>query len=232
MSKGKEGWIDSIPKQRRPRERLAVLGAEMLTDTELLAILLGSGKQEKNVMELAGELLNSAGSLRNLRMMSLNELSANEGIGSSKGARILAALELGKRAVVEEKGFMPKIVSANDVLDLLADEMRSLETEAVKLLLLNSKHMLLHTATVSVGGLNYSSVHPREVYKLAVKFAAAGIILVHNHPSGEYLPSEQDIKLTGRLVEAGEIMGIPLLDHIIIADKGYYSFNEENIIRY
>ena len=127
---------------------------------------------------------------------------------------------------------MPKISSSKDVLDFLADEMRSLEQETVRVLLLNTKHMLLHSAVISVGGLNYSPIHPREVYKQALKFSAAGIILVHNHPSGEAAPSEQDIKLTKRLKEAGEIMGIPLLDHLIIAETGYYSFSEENIIRY
>lgn len=183
-------------------------------------------------MELAWDLLNSAGTLRSLRMMSLNEISAIDGIGEGKGARVLAAMELGRRAALEDKRFMPKISSSKDVLDFLADEMRSLEQETVRVLLLNTKHMLLHSAVISVGGLNYSPIHPREVYKQALKFSAAGIILVHNHPSGEAAPSEQDIKLTKRLKEAGEIMGIPLLDHLIIAETGYYSFSEENIIRY
>ena len=204
----------------------------MLSDTELIAILLNTGSKGRNVLELAWDLLNSAGTLRSLRMMSLNEISAIDGIGEGKGARVLAAMELGRRAALEDKRFMPKISSSKDVLDFLADEMRSLEQETVRVLLLNTKHMLLHSAVISVGGLNYSPIHPREVYKQALKFSAAGIILVHNHPSGEAAPSEQDIKLTKRLKEAGEIMGIPLLDHLIIAETGYYSFSEENIIRY
>ena len=221
-----------MPKERLPRERMAALGAEMLSDTELIAILLNTGSKGRNVLELAWDLLNSAGTLRSLRMMSLNEISAIDGIGEGKGARVLAAMELGRRAALEDKRFMPKISSSKDVLDFLADEMRSLEQETVRVLLLNTKHMLLHSAVISVGGLNYSPIHPREVYKQALKFSAAGIILVHNHPSGEAAPSEQDIKLTKRLKEAGEIMGIPLLDHLIIAETGYYSFSEENIIRY
>ena len=225
-------WRDSMPKERLPRERMAALGAEMLSDTELIAILLNTGSKGRNVLELAWDLLNSAGTLRSLRMMSLNEISAIDGIGEGKGARVLAAMELGRRAALEDKRFMPKISSSKDVLDFLADEMRSLEQETVRVLLLNTKHMLLHSAVISVGGLNYSPIHPREVYKQALKFSAAGIILVHNHPSGEAAPSEQDIKLTKRLKEAGEIMGIPLLDHLIIAETGYYSFSEENIIRY
>ena len=225
-------WRDTMPKERLPRERMAALGAEMLSDTELIAILLNTGSKGRNVLELAWDLLNSAGTLRSLRMMSLNEISAIDGIGEGKGARVLAAMELGRRAALEDKRFMPKISSSKDVLDFLADEMRSLEQETVRVLLLNTKHMLLHSAVISVGGLNYSPIHPREVYKQALKFAAAGIILVHNHPSGEAAPSEQDIKLTKRLKEAGEIMGIPLLDHLIIAETGYYSFSEENIIRY
>ena len=225
-------WRDNMPKERLPRERMAALGAEMLSDTELIAILLNTGSKGRNVLELAWDLLNSAGTLRSLRMMSLNEISAIEGIGEGKGARVLAAMELGRRAALEDKRFMPKISSSKDVLDFLADEMRSLEQETVRVLLLNTKHMLLHSAVISVGGLNYSPIHPREVYKQALKFSAAGIILVHNHPSGEAAPSEQDIKLTKRLKEAGEIMGIPLLDHLIIAETGYYSFSEENIIRY
>lgn len=225
-------WRDTMPKERLPRERMAALGAEMLSDTELIAVLLNTGSKGRNVLELAWDLLNSAGTLRSLRMMSLNEISAIDGIGEGKGARVLAAMELGRRAALEDKRFMPKISSSKDVLDFLADEMRSLEQETVRVLLLNTKHMLLHSAVISVGGLNYSPIHPREVYKQALKFAAAGIILVHNHPSGEAAPSEQDIKLTKRLKEAGEIMGIPLLDHLIIAETGYYSFSEENIIRY
>ena len=225
-------WRDTMPKERLPRERMAALGAEMLSDTELIAILLNTGSKGRNVLELAWDLLNSAGTLRSLRMMSLNEISAIDGIGEGKGARVLAAMELGRRAALEDKRFMPKISSSKDVLDFLADEMRSLEQETVRVLLLNTKHMLLHSAVISVGGLNYSPIHPREVYKQALKFAAAGIILVHNHPSGEAAPSEQDIKLTKRLKEAGEIMRIPLLDHLIIAETGYYSFSEENIIRY
>lgn len=225
-------WRDTMPKERLPRERMAALGAEMLSDTELIAILLNTGSKGRNVLELAWDLLNSAGTLRSLRMMSLNEISAIDGIGEGKGARVLAAMELGRRAALEDKRFMPKISSSKDVLDFLADEMRSLEQETVRVLLLNTKHMLLHSAVISVGGLNYSPIHPREVYKQALKFSAAGIILVHNHPSGEAAPSEQDIKLTKRLKEAGEIMGIPLLDHLIIAETGYYSFSEENIIRY
>ena len=225
-------WRDTMPKERLPRERMAALGAEMLSDTELIAILLNTGSKGRNVLELAWDLLNSAGTLRSLCMMSLNEISAIDGIGEGKGARVLAAMELGRRAALEDKRFMPKISSSKDVLDFLADEMRSLEQETVRVLLLNTKHMLLHSAVISVGGLNYSPIHPREVYKQALKFSAAGIILVHNHPSGEAAPSEQDIKLTKRLKEAGEIMGIPLLDHLIIAETGYYSFSEENIIRY
>lgn len=225
-------WRDTMPKERLPRERMAALGVEMLSDTELIAILLNTGSKGRNVLELAWDLLNSAGTLRSLRMMSLNEISAIDGIGEGKGARVLAAMELGRRAALEDKRFMPKISSSKDVLDFLADEMRSLEQETVRVLLLNTKHMLLHSAVISVGGLNYSPIHPREVYKQALKFSAAGIILVHNHPSGEAAPSEQDIKLTKRLKEAGEIMGIPLLDHLIIAETGYYSFSEENIIRY
>ena len=221
-----------IPKNQQPKERLQQLGAEMLTDLELISILLGSGSEDKNVMELAGAVLNEAGSLRALKMMSLTEISQLKGIGANKGARLLAGLELGKRAFLEEKRFLPQITSSQDVLELLADEMRSLENETVKLLLLNAKHRLIHIVNISLGGVNYSLAHPREVFKSAVKFAASGIILVHNHPSGDFLPSEQDISLTRRLVQAGEIMGIPLLDHIIIAETGYYSFNEENIIKY
>ena len=223
---------DLIPKDRQPKERLLLLGAEMLTDLELISLLLAKGSEDKNSMELAGELLNEAGSLRELRMMSLEEMSQIKGISADKGARVLAGLELGKRASLEDKRFMPLINSTLDVLELMADEMRSLENETVKLLLLNSKHRLIHITTISLGGVNYSSAHPREVYKAAVKFASSGLILVHNHPSGDFLPSEQDITITRRLVEAGEIMGIPLLDHIIIAETGYYSFSEENIIKY
>ena len=228
----KNSLDDLIPKSRQPKERLMLLGADMLTDLELISILLDSGSDDKNVMELAGTLLNEAGSLRALRMMSLGEISLIKGINADKGARVLAGLELGKRASLEDKRFMPQVASAQDVLELLADEMRSLDNENVKLLLLNSKHRLIHIANISVGGVNYSSAHPREVYKVAVKFAASGLILVHNHPSGDFFPSEQDISITRRLVQAGEIMGIPLLDHIIIAETGYYSFSEENIIKY
>ena len=223
---------DLIPKDRQPKERLLLLGAEMLTDLELISLLLAQGSEDKNVLELSGELLNEAGSLRELRMMSLEEMSQIKGISADKGARVLAGLELGKRASLEDKRFMPLINSTQDVLELMADEMRSLENETVKLLLLNSKHRLIHITTISLGGVNYSSAHPREVYKAAVKFASSGLILVHNHPSGDFLPSEKDITITRRLVEAGEIMGIPLLDHIIIAETGYYSFSEENIIKY
>lgn len=214
----------------RPRERMEMMGAEALNDRELLAILLSTGTREHNALELADILLNRHQGLRGLVSLSLAELSQVKGIGLGKGCRIAAALEIGKRVSWQGNEYRPVIEGTVDAAILLMEDMRYLDREYFKILLLNSKNSVLSVETVSVGSLNASLVHPREVFKVAIKKSANAIILGHNHPSGDPKASDEDKQVTERLRQVGLIVGIPVLDHIIIGDNQYISFKESGLL--
>lgn len=226
---GTDNSLKNWQKEELPRERLIRYGAEYLSDRELLAILLSTGIKGKNVLEMADSLLLSCGGLKGLGTMSVEELAGYEGMGSGKASKIVASVELGKR-INGAENYKDAIRSSQDAVQILRPFLQFMDREIFQVILLNTKNIVLKVETISVGGLNVSTAHPREVFKSAIKHSAGGIILAHNHPSGISSPSEEDKKLTHRLCEAGKILGIPVLDHLIICDDEYFSFKEKGLI--
>jgi DNA repair protein RadC len=222
--------IKALPEEQRPRERMARVGPEALSDAELLAILLRTGWSRESALELAQRLLARPRGLRYLAQVSLEELAAVKGVGPAKAAQVKAAVELGRRLSRAAQAGRPQVRSPADVAALVMEDMRYLDREHFRTLSLNTKNQLVHLDTISVGSLNSSLVHPREVFKRAVMHSAAAVILVHNHPSGDPAPSAEDVEVTRRLVQAGGILGIAVLDHVIIGDGRYVSLKEEGLL--
>lgn len=209
----------------RPRERLWSLGAPALATAELVAILLGTGAAERDALAVASELLaRTGGSLRELRSRPPAELTRSRGIGPAKGARLLAALELAARLMEERRPSLPRVREPADVATLLGPQLRDLAVEEFHVLVLDSQSRVRRNVLVSRGLLNSALVHPREVFRAAIAEAAAGIILVHNHPSGDPAPSPEDRAATRQLVEAGRLLDLPVYDHIIVAGDRFLSF--------
>jgi DNA repair protein RadC len=206
------------------------LGAEKLSNTELLAIILRTGSKDVSVIRLAEHILHRAGGLRFLPDYSLEELQQLKGMGPAKAVQLKAALELGRRMVVAAKPAGVSFTSPQDVAAFLMEEMRYYQKEYFKTILLNTKNHVIAVEDISVGSLNSSIVHPREIFNPAVKKSAASLILVHNHPSGDPSPSREDMEVTTRLVEGGKILGIKILDHIVIGEGNYCSFKEKGLI--
>ncbi len=223
--------IKELPEDERPREKLLKYGKEFLSNGELLAILIGTGTREKSALSLAGSLLAKDGNgITFLSDCTPEELYSVEGIGQAKACKLIAAIELGRRIAGKEGEKRYKAGSPGEVADLLMEEMRYHKKEHFKVLFLNTKNEIISREDVSVGNLNSSIVHPREVFRNAIRRGAASIIVVHNHPSGNPLPSQNDLDVTRRLKESGELVGIPLLDHIIIGDGKYVSLKEKMLI--
>jgi DNA repair protein RadC len=222
--------IKDVPKEDRPRERAVRLGAKHLSNQEILAILLGSGTREESVMALANRVLMHFEGLKLLQEATFEELTSIKGIGDAKSVQILAALELGKRMSQYKPDERYVIRSPDDGANYVMEEMRTLKQEHFVVLFLDSKNYIIHRKTIFVGSLNASIVHPREVYREAVKRSAASIIVAHNHPSGDPSPSKEDIQVTRRLVESGKIMGIELLDHLIIGNRKFVSLKEKGYL--
>jgi len=221
--------IRELPEALRPRERLQRLGAEALSDQELLAILLGTGSQAESALELARRLLVQFGDGRSLAEASVEELRAVPGIGLAKAAQVRAAVELGRRLA----GQVPHRITLDRperVAAFLRVEMAHLDREQFRVLLLDARNRLIHQHVVAVGGLDSAPVHPREVFKEAIKRSAASVILAHNHPSGDPEPSAPDLGVTRRLCRAGEILGIEVVDHIIVAQGGFVSFRAKGLL--
>ena len=219
--------IPSWPEKEKPRELLFRNGPRGLTDAQLLAILLRIGRPEFSAVQVAMDLLVQLDGLRGLANRSLEELCAVPGIGPAKAAQVLAAVELGKRALATPLTVGVRIRGSQDLFQHFYLLFRDLRHEVFKAVLLDAKHGIIRDITVSEGSLTVSVVHPREVFNVAVRESAAAIIFVHNHPSGDPQPSEEDHVLTQRLVAAGEILGIRVLDHIVIGDGRYVSFADE-----
>ncbi len=224
--------IRELPIEERPRERLVLYGPGVLSNTELLAILIGSGTKEASALSLAQEILAKEGKgLSYLTDCSLEELSQIKGIGLSKATKLLAAIELGKRLATRPREKKVVLRSSKAIADLFMEEMRYYRKEFFKVLLLNVKAEVISTHQVSIGDICTTVVHPREVFVDAVRRSAAAIVLVHNHPSGDPTPSSDDLHTTDRLVEAGKILGIQVVDHIVIGDGVYISFREQNLMK-
>ncbi|HEU4686333.1 MAG TPA: DNA repair protein RadC [Nitrospira sp.] len=219
--------IAQWPETERPRERLLSRGAPALTDAQLLAILLRVGRRRSSAVDVGRDILDRVGGLNGLAHCGLDELCAVPGVGEAKAAQLKAALELGKRALAAPLSKGTRIASSRDLFEHFHSALRDLRHEIFKVVLLDAKHAILRETTVSVGSLTLSVVHPREVFSLAVKESAAAVIFLHNHPSGDPTPSREDRLLTARLVTAGEVLGIRVLDHLIIGDGRYTSFADE-----
>ncbi len=216
--------IKALPEYERPMEKCLSIGVERLTNSELIALLINSGTREKSAVALAEEILaQDRSGIGYLRESSVQERMNIKGIGSSKAARIMAAVELGKRIASTPVHKGMKIQDDEDVAKLFMEEMRGLKKEVFKAVLLDSKGGVISVETVSVGELSSTIVHPREVFSQAVRKSAAAIVFVHNHPSGEPMPSGEDIATTNRLIECGELLGIRVVDHLVIGDGQYMS---------
>lgn len=222
--------IKDIPQGDRPRERLIKYGPEALSNSELLAIIIRTGTKNVNALSLAQTILSLGDGLKFLKESSIQELSSISGIGNSKAAIIKASVELGNRVRSFKGRENIKITSPKDVANMLLDDMRYLKKEHFKVVFLNVKNVVIDVSDLSIGSLNSSIVHPREVYYDAIKKTAYSIIVCHNHPSGDPTPSKEDISITKRLIEVGKIIGIELLDHIIIGNDDYISFKEKGLI--
>jgi len=222
--------IHDLPVSERPRERLQRLGVESLSAQEILALILGRGIAGESVMVTAQRMLSQFGGLKGIAGASLEELSQVRGIGIAKGAQIKAAMELASRVEgYSETAEKPLVKTPDDVASLVQGRLKGKKKEYFLALLLDTRSQLIRVAEISVGSLDSSIVHPREVFKEAVSASAASVIFVHNHPSGDTEASEDDIALSKRLAEAGEIMGIDVLDHIIIGGKSYVSLKREGL---
>lgn len=222
--------LRDLPQEERPRERMIQSGAEALSHAELLAILLRTGTKQESALLLAQRLLNQIGSLSKLADMSLMELTRIKGIGPVKALQLLAGLELGRRISRIRHSDAVSIRRPEDAVDLVMESMRHLRKEHFVCLFLNTKNRVLAQETVSIGTLDASLVHPREVFRAAIKHGAASMICVHNHPSGDPTPSREDVDITKRLMEAGELVGIEVLDHIVIGDNQYVSLKERGLV--
>lgn len=226
----KSVMIRDVPREERPRERLIKYGAEHLSNQELIAILLVSGTRDESVMSLAHRMLMHFEGIKLLNEATIEELTAIKGIGPAKGVMILAAIELGRRLHTFKPIELTTIRSPRDGANYVMEEMRTLNQEHFVVLFLNTKNEVIHQQTIFIGSLNSSIVHPREVFREAVKRSAASIICFHNHPSGDPTPSQEDIHVTRRLVDSGKMMGIEVLDHIIIGDRKFISLKEKGYL--
>ncbi|MGF9700844.1 MULTISPECIES: RadC family protein [Paenibacillus] len=219
-----------IPHEERPRERMMEYGAGALSHAELLAILLRTGTRQESAVHMAQRILSEAGDIRSLMDMSLNELTAMKGIGMAKAVQLKAGIELGHRIAKSRRVQSSSIRTPRDAADILLEQLRYLQKEHFVCLFLNSKNHIIAQETLSMGSLNASIVHPREVFRAAIKCSSASIVCAHNHPSGDPTPSPEDIQITKRLIEAGSIVGIDVLDHIIIGDGTYVSLKEKGLV--
>lgn len=223
--------IKEWPEDERPREKLLREGPGVLTDAELLALLIESGTGGVTAVDVGKRLLVEYRSMAELSSKGLAEITRMKGIGPARGAKILAAFEIGRRVEADSGQNRIRITAPEDVAKVYASAFRGVKKEFFKTILLDGKNQIIRDVTVSQGTLNASLVHPREVFKTAVDYLAAGIILMHNHPSGEAAPSREDHRVTEQMMKASEIMGIPVLDHVIIAGNKFYSFAQEGLIK-
>jgi len=218
--------MKSIEPHDRPREKLERLGAGSLGDNELLALVLGHGAAKNGALDLANDVLTAAGGLHGLARASVDELRRIPGIGAARASQLLAAVEAGRRTLVRSRRERPQIMEPRNAAELLIPQFGSKRVEHFGVLLLDTKHRVIRTSVVSVGSLDASVVHPREVFREATMVGAAAMVLFHNHPSGDPTPSHDDVALTERLMRAGELMGIYVIDHVIVAESRYHSMRE------
>ena len=211
-----------------PGERLLRLGVERLADSELLALIFRTGSRKASSLELSERLITSCGGIEAVATSSLSELQISPGIGPAKAASVLASVEFGRRLATRSLERGDRISSPRDVYRHFHQRMRSRRQEYFVVLLLDGRNRVIRECAISQGTLTASLVHPREAFRSAIRSAAAALVLVHNHPSGDPTPSAEDLSVTHRLVEVGEIVGIRVVDHVVVADRGFYSFQEHD----
>ncbi|MEA3408180.1 MAG: DNA repair protein RadC [Chloroflexota bacterium] len=221
--------IKEMPEEERPRERLELYGASALSNAELLAILLRTGSRGESAVGLATRLLTTLQGLDRVANASLRELCELSGIGPAKACQIIAAIALGRRAALASEESRPQIGSPHDAANVFMARMTNKPKEEMHVMLLDTKHKMLRTVTVYVGSLNTAMVRVGEVFRDAVKDNAAAIIVAHNHPSGDPMPSAEDIQITKAIVDAGKLLDIEVLDHLIIGDGRYQSLKEKGL---
>ncbi len=231
VTRGKAKAIPEWPESERPRERLNREGPGSLSDAQLLAIVLRVGRPDASAVQVGMELLSHVHGLQGLANRGFDELCCIPGIGPAKAAQVKAAIELGKRVLSAPLSTGTRIASSADLYQHYYPHLRDLRHEVFKIILLDAKNTIIRDATVSEGSLTLSVVHPREVFNLAVRESAAAVIFLHNHPSGDPQPSPEDRVLTARLVNAGELLGIRVLDHLIMGDGQYVSFADRGWLR-
>jgi DNA repair protein RadC len=225
--------IKEWPEDERPRERLLKYGVDGFSDAQLLAIIIRNGREGRSAVDLGMELLEKFGGLDGIAQAGINEIRGKKGvkgIGPAKIAEIKAAIELGRR---HQKPSLAgaSFCSSGDVVSYYQPRMKDLKKEMFRCALLDTKNKIIRDEVVSVGSLTASLVHPRETFKAAIRESAAAVIFIHNHPSGDIKPSQEDILLTRRLVQAGEVLGIQVLDHIIIGDGSHFSFRDNGLMQ-
>ena len=221
--------IKELPSGERPRERLLRYGANALSNAELLAIILRTGSRDENVIRMAQRLLATFGGLTGLAQANTAELTAAKGLGPAKAAQLKAALELGRRLLIESPQERPRITLPSDAANLVMSEMSLLEKEHLRVMLLDTRNYVLSTPTVAIGSLNANLVRVGEIFREAIRANSAAFILLHNHPSGDPAPSAADIALTRQVVEAGELLGIEVVDHLIIGRQRFVSLKESGL---
>lgn len=223
--------IKSWAEEDRPREKLILKGKSTLSDAELVAIAIGSGTAAVSAVEVAKQILNNIGNdLGALARLSVKDLTKFKGIGEAKAINIIAALELGRRNI--DSGYVkkPKISSSSDVYEIMKQHLLDLSHEEFWVLILNRSNQVMKKQQISSGGVSGTVADPKIIYKSALSELASAVILVHNHPSGNLSPSQQDKDLTHKMKKAGEVLEIAVLDHLIFTDKGYYSFADEGLL--
>ncbi len=223
--------VKDLPLDDRPREKMLLRGPQSLSDAELLAVLLRTGTKGKSVITISQELIAENENLAVLASKHQSHFTKKEGIGNDKAATLLAAFEISRRILSQSKNYSDKkITSPQDVAEMFIPLLKDELKEKFLLICLNSANKIIKFETISIGNLNSSIVHPREIFKAAIENSSASVILMHNHPSGNPEPSTEDINITKKLVESGKMLDIPVFDHIIIAGNSYTSFVERRII--
>ena len=218
--------MKDVAPHDRPREKLQRLGAAALGDNELVAIVLGSGSRDCGALELANRLLDRAGGLHGLTRAALGDLHLVPGVGDARAAQVLAAVELGRRTLVRGAIERPRLGTPRQLASYLLPQYGACAVEQFGIVMLDTKHRMIRIKILSIGSLDTTVVHPREVFREATSASAAAIVLFHNHPSGDPTPSADDLVLTTRMVNAGDVMGIDVVDHLILADQRYFSLVE------
>lgn len=222
--------LRDLPMEERPRERMMEFGPGALSNAELLAILFRTGTRSESAIHMAQRVLSEIGGIRGLVDLSLDEMIQIKGIGPAKAIELKAGIELGRRLAKSRLPESETVRSPQVVAELLMEQMRYLQKEHFVCIFLNTKNHIIAQETLSIGSLNASIVHPREVFRAAIKCSSASVVCAHNHPSGDPTPSAEDIRMTSRLCEAGEIVGIDVLDHIVIGDGKFVSLKEQGLM--